>query len=459
MDLYKRIKDMTAFLIAGILVLTMLSCSYSEGADQTSQVPAVSVEESSSVDPVTEQESKSEPESVSTEASSGYSDALETVLAKRYGITMDNYPILDGSTSTRSIVSSLYNVFFNIGEAGYEGSKLPGTPSKTVPSYRKLIQKEADMIFVPYASSAVLQEAKDHGVELEFHRIAAEALVFITHADNTAENITRDQVREIYLNYGIRNWKELGGPDKELVPICRNADSGSQSQMDNLILGNEAMHPEILDHYLLPLMWDVLEAVAYYQTGGFEEHHALNRDCYALGYSLFTYVEDAVRNYGMSGLKYLSYEGVAPSEESILNGTYTLSDGYYAVLRADTPADHPARKLLEFLQSEEGQKMLESVNMLPAPETEETGPSGGYLDPDNEGQAERQEEQEKKDLADLSALLERFGESPELNPDTYSSVSSWLLDHRDELIEKGIPSGRIAYYWTLLQRLNNLARQ
>ena len=33
MDLYKRIKDMTAFLIAGIIVLTMLSCSYSEGAD------------------------------------------------------------------------------------------------------------------------------------------------------------------------------------------------------------------------------------------------------------------------------------------------------------------------------------------------------------------------------------------------------------------------------------------
>ena len=224
------------------------------------------------------------------------------------------------------------------------------------------------MIFVPYASSAVLQEAADSGARLEFHRIAAEALVFITHEDNETENITREQVREIYLNYGIRNWKALGGPDKELIPICRNADSGSQSQMDNLILDNEAMDPELLDNYQMTLMWDVLEVVANYQTGGPLNEYKLNRDCYALGYSLFTYVENAVNDYEMSGLKYLAYEGVLPTAESIVSGTYPLSDGYYAVLRADTPADHPARRILQYLQSEEGQKMLDEKSL--ASETE-----------------------------------------------------------------------------------------
>ena len=32
-----------------------------------------------------------------------------------------------------------------------------------------------------------------------------------------------------------------GGPDKRLIPFCRNADSGSQSQLDNLILHGEEM--------------------------------------------------------------------------------------------------------------------------------------------------------------------------------------------------------------------------
>ena len=57
-----------------------------------------------------------------------------------------------------------------------------------------------------------MDRAKKAGVELEFHKFAAEALVFITSADNPTENITYEQVRSIYLDYGIKNWGELGGP-------------------------------------------------------------------------------------------------------------------------------------------------------------------------------------------------------------------------------------------------------
>ena len=39
-----------------------------------------------------------------------------------------------------------------------------------------------------------------------------------------------------------------------------------------------------------------------------------------------------------------SYNGVAPTEESLKDGSYPLTDGYYAVLRKDTPEDAPARK-------------------------------------------------------------------------------------------------------------------
>ena len=378
---------------------------------------------------------------------------METEIAKRYGITEENYPVLDGSTSTFSIVLSLFNTFFDYTNAEEGSVKLPETASKTVPSYRKLIRKEADMIFVPYASSAVFQEAADNGTELEFHRIAAEALVFITHEDNETENITREQVREIYLNYGIRNWKELGGPDKELVPICRNADSGSQSQMDNLILDNEAMNPEVLDNYQMTLMWGVLEVVANYQTGGPLDEYKLNRNCYALGYSLFTYVEDAINDYQMSGLKYLAYEGVLPTAESIVSGTYPLSDGYYAVLRSDTPEDHPARRILQYLQSEEGQKMLEEkTQMLPAGEDAEDA-QAGYLDFDSEEQANKNEEQRERDLNELSELLKHYGWEVELNRESLLSAAEWLMTHREELIKDGAPAGRIDYYYTMLEMM------
>ncbi|AQS58954.1 hypothetical protein B0537_07575 [Desulforamulus ferrireducens] len=151
--------------------------------------------------------------------------------ADKLGITNQNYPKIDGSTSTLSIVRAINQAMY----LSNENDNFPETASKTMPSYKMLINGEVDMIIVPYASSDVLAMAENAGVKLEFFPIAAEALVFITPKENKAENISMEQVCEIYLNYGIANWSALGGTNSELVPICRNSDSGSQSQMENLI--------------------------------------------------------------------------------------------------------------------------------------------------------------------------------------------------------------------------------
>lgn len=120
---------------------------------------------------------------------------------------------------------------------------------------------------MPYASPEVRRQAEEAGVELEYTQVAAEALIFITPADNTASNITGDQVRDIYLNNAIPSWTVLGGPDRGLVPICRNADSGSQSQMDNLILDGQPMDPAIQENYVELTMEGMLEQVAIITAG------------------------------------------------------------------------------------------------------------------------------------------------------------------------------------------------
>ena len=52
------------------------------------------------------------------------------------------------------------------------------------------------------------------------------------------------------------------------MPICRNADSGSQSQLDNLILQGEPMDPSIQENYVELTMEGMLEQTAFYHTGG-----------------------------------------------------------------------------------------------------------------------------------------------------------------------------------------------
>lgn len=293
-------------------------------------------------------------------SSSQQEETMEPAMALAdLGVTLENLPKMNGSTSTLGIVQAVYE-----GAGGnMQDENYPWEPLRTVPSYEALINGEVDLILVPYASPAVREQAQQAGVELEYSQVAAEALIFITPKDNTAANITGDQVREIYLHNGISNWSELGGPDRGLVPICRNADSGSQSQMDNLILDGQAMDPTIQENYVELTMEGMLEQVAYYHSGGMFDEPT---DTYALGYTLFTYLEDMDSFTGIGGeLKILNYEGVAATAESIADGSYPLSDGYYAVTRADLPQDHPARAVVRWLRSQTGQEALLHQGFIP----------------------------------------------------------------------------------------------
>lgn len=284
---------------------------------------------------------------------------LITETAEKYGITHENYPKIDGSTSTLGLVETINSAMYK----SDLNNNYPREASKTVPSYKRLINGEVDLIIVPSASLDVLNLAKEAGVELEFEPVVLEALIFITPVDNETKNITRDQVREIYLNYGIKNWSELGGPDKELVPICRNADSGSQSQMDNLILENKKIHPDIDENFVELTMEGLLEQVAFYHEGGLDGNPT---ESYGLGYTLYTYLKNVGYITGIDeNLKILEFEGVLPSEETIGDGSYSLTDGYYAVVRSDLPQDHGGRKVIKWLKSQDGKDNIRKLKLIP----------------------------------------------------------------------------------------------
>jgi len=155
----------------------------------------------------------------------------------------------------------------------------------------------------------------------------------------------------------------LDGPDRELVPICRNSDSGSQSQIDNLILNGEKMHSAIQKNYVELTMEGMLEQVAFYHGGGLSGSPA---DSYALGYTLYTYLKNMGEITGIDEhLKMLAFEGVTPSEESIADGSYSLADGYYAVVRSDLSEGHSARSVINWLKGDDGKAVIKDLGLIP----------------------------------------------------------------------------------------------
>ena len=271
-------------------------------------------------------------------------------IAVQFGFDKD-MPVIDGSTSTYPFTQSVYTaLFYN----GMSHEKLPVKHSKSHVSYQRLINGEVDMIFASvYPASDILKMAEEKGVELELIPIAYDAMIFFTNMENPAKGLKTEQISNIYVNNAYENWNEVGGPDALLYPYCRNNDSGSHAQMEKHFLKGNEIHPEVqkeTSYTMSNILTDVQGAKTENPLG------------YALGYSIYYYFHNMDLFYDTSKtLKLLEIDGVAPNDDTIASGEYPLSNNTYIVLRKDTPKDHIARKMAEFMLTEAGQQCVENA--------------------------------------------------------------------------------------------------
>lgn len=271
-------------------------------------------------------------------------------LAIEYGFDQ-NMPVIDGSTSTYPFTQAVYSkLFYN----GYTHNQYPEKHSKSHVSYQRLINGEVDMLFASvYPASDILNLAKEKGVELELIPIAYDAMIFFTNAENPATNLTKEQITNIYVNDAYDNWSQIGSSDALLYPYCRNNDSGSHAQMEKHFLNGNDIHPEVKKETSMTManvLTDVMDAITFDPIG------------YGLGYSIYYYYHNMDMFYDTSTrLKLLAIDGVFPTDETIADGTYPLSNNTYIVLRKDTPKNSPARRMAEFMLTQAGQDCVEQA--------------------------------------------------------------------------------------------------
>ena len=91
-----------------------------------------------------------------------------------------------------------------------------------------------------------------------------------------------------------------------------------------------------------------------------------------MGYSIYYYYQTASQIL-LSGdtLKLLKVNGVYPDDRTIADGTYPLSGYNYAVVRADEPSGSPAREMIRFLLSPQGQECVQNAGFGPLTKTAE----------------------------------------------------------------------------------------
>ena len=266
--------------------------------------------------------------------------------------TRENFPRLDGSTSTAPIAEAVCSVL--LGETREAVSDLVKF-SKTTNAYYNLLWGNADILIVGEPNEEVLAEKESMGYEWEQTPFATDAFVFVVNEDNPVDSITVDEAKRIYTGE-ITNWKELGGEDREIIPFQRNSDAGSQTLMEKLVMQGTPMM-EAPTGYIVDTMGQLMEAVKSYDGSPG-----------AIGYTVYYYAEEMKM---AQGLKILKLEGVEPNPETIRSGEYPLLNPKYVVIPADAAEDSPNRIMYNWLLGEEGQRLVAHEGYVSILEVEE----------------------------------------------------------------------------------------
>lgn len=253
-------------------------------------------------------------------------------------------PVMDGATALYPLYAAFARAVYPEGDYNPWNSAVRSTTTRE--AYAALIKGEADLIFAAGPSDEQLQYAEAAGVELKLTPIGKEAFVFFVHEGNPVTGLATEQIRAIYSGE-VRNWSALGGRHEPIKPFQRPEGSGSQTALQRLMEGKALMSPPT-DNVVSGMGGIIKRTADYRNYPG------------AIGYSFLFYATEMVQN---GQIRLLEVDGIAPSRESIQDGTYPLSSFFYAITAGS--GNPYVEGLVEWILSEQGQQLVEKTGYTP----------------------------------------------------------------------------------------------
>ena len=276
------------------------------------------------------------------------SGCVQEYAGPTFTFTEENYPKMGGSLANLPLGEAVTATVLGIDRE--KANSMIVFEGSTTDNYEWLVDGRFDIILAYEMGDDAKAYCKEKGVELEMTPIGTDALVFICSLENGVENLTQQQIEEIYKG-NITNWSQVGGEDHDIIPYQRNKDSGSQTLFDKLVnLGDELM--DAPQDIRIGSMIGLLEAVADYEN---------SKD--ALGYTVYYYLTNMEADK-LTTSKLLSVDGVAPTNESIGKGEYPYTNDFYVVIRKDAAENSPERILYNWICSEQGKELAERENYV-----------------------------------------------------------------------------------------------
>lgn len=187
------------------------------------------------------------------------------------------------------------------------------------------------------------EKAHDNGVDVKEVVIAYDAITIVINKKNRVENLSLEQLKNIYLGK-ITNWKELGGIDKKIIVISRDSSSGTHLYFKEHVLregkskGKEEFGKEVL---FLPSNESIKQEVTNSEG--------------AIAYLGLGYVDKNV--------KPIKIEDVPATVATVKSKTYPIARAVYWYVNENI--DGIGKKLIDYMLSDKGQKIVVKEGFVP----------------------------------------------------------------------------------------------
>ena len=172
--------------------------------------------------------------------------------------------------------------------------------------------------------------AESESVNLAWFPIARDGLAIIVHPDNTLENLSVEEARELFAGWQV-DWSEVAGKGGEIDVISREDGSGTRLAFESLVMGERSVTQTAI---VMPSSQAVVDWV-----------HANSS---AVGYVSMALITDTVQA--------LRIDDVEVSASSVERGAYSLIRELHLVARK--PVSRPVQNFIDFCRSPAGQGIV-----------------------------------------------------------------------------------------------------
>ncbi|MFM9277730.1 phosphate ABC transporter substrate-binding protein PstS family protein [Paenibacillus jiagnxiensis] len=175
-------------------------------------------------------------------------------------------------------------------------------------------------------SDVFAQEKLESGAdELVDHQVAVVAMAAVANPKVGVDNLTKEQLVDIFTGK-VKNWKEVGGADQEIVIVNRPSSSGTRATFEKYALGTKTE--------------DLPGSIQQDSSGTVKKLIAETPG--AIGYLALSYLDDTVTS--------LKYNGVEATVENVEKGDYPVWAYEHMYTKGD-PQPH-VKAFLDYILSD-----------------------------------------------------------------------------------------------------------